>query len=732
LSDHTVVQVRLSRHDVGRPFAILRDLGPTLLSLRGAIGVAPETFAAVRGLSGLGPSFYSRIPVNAYDARSVAADVQRKVIEILDAVTEEKPVVIWVEDAERMDSASLELLAEALDGRRRLCVLIASRGPLPQEELISGKTAASHLSLAPLASEAARSVVRELFTEAQRPLNDIFTENAVRVAAGIPLFLNLLFKHYLVTNDPVALPDSLSASLAVRLEQLHEPQKTVFDAIVVLGTQCTERRLDAVTQLPRYALLQALRSLDGQGFLRQVDGIVLPSHDLLALAAQQRMPSSVARLLHRSVAEVLESESALDAAPLDIAIHWEQCGETDRALVVLKQRAAAYTALGRPHEAIDLLKRARDLVSGAGRDGSVDFALFEACCAAGEDHQGLEVAERIGLLEGTGLPEHQIMALEMLLGAGRDPIPFRSCFEAMAADRTLSTVLRARAARLLAVVADELGDADLGRLTLRCIEDIDDTSTENLTPRLIIEAVFGSLDRAMELAKRVHALAICEKNVGKRLQASTTASVAFVRCGSFDEAIACSAEAFRFAERQKIWSACTAFAAITAEMYWVTSRLVEAEVWFGRSLESMRKSGGPDRGFQAMSNAMLFALERGEASKARDILNEAQRLFPRLRHGRIAYGCLAFRLRIELALGNSVEPAEVEELLHGHRMRQSQGLQDMAVDTAAAVLSSLGQHDEAHELASEYVRIHRKERSPIAPAYKHLQQYAFATFPSKV
>ena len=56
-----------------------------------------EALAAVRGLCGRGPSQYSRRPSNAYDTRAVAADIQRKVADLVDAVTEEQPLIIRID-----------------------------------------------------------------------------------------------------------------------------------------------------------------------------------------------------------------------------------------------------------------------------------------------------------------------------------------------------------------------------------------------------------------------------------------------------------------------------------------------------------------------------------------------------------------------------------------------------------------------------------------------------------
>lgn len=720
LSGHAVAHVRLSRHDIERPFAILRDLGPTLLELPGAIGAAPEALAAVRGLCGRGPSPYSRRPANAYDARAVAADITRKVVDLVEAVTEEQPLIIRIEDADRLDEASLELIEQLLDGGRRIGILMASRGRMAFMDRFTASAAATQIPLSALGPEDSVFVLRNLFTQNARPVDSTFVDNAVRISAGVPLFLHALFRNFLATEDPKALPSTLADSLTARLDQLEEPAKSVFDAVVALNTLSTVDRIEEITELPRYSLMQALRMLEEKGFLRFGDGVVMPSHELLADASRRRIPPTVKSLIHRTIALSLERQDSAGLDPLAIACHWEACHEDARALQVVLRSARSSTALGQPRQAIALLQRASGLGSTLAEKRAIDTALLEACHAAGEDCMGVATAEKIGALSGEGSLETQLMGIEVCAQAGKALLPFRVYLEPVAADRTLRSSLRSRAARLLMMIADDLGDARLGATTLTSLSDIDDVSIELIIPRLIFETVFGQPERAVGLAAELREAVLQADTVGMRLQGMWTATLALNRCGEAVRASEVASEAYELAKANAVWSACSNFASMIAEVHWNHDNRPLAHEWFERAGEMLSRPGGTDRAYQYFGLGVSMALGRNDPAAALALLNEAERLFPEMMQQRRSIDFLAHRVAVHLGLGNSPSQQELDELMRGHLERRSLGFHDFIADVLVSALRHAGRFDEARTIRDNYVGRHRKEGSQIASAYTNL------------
>jgi DNA-binding SARP family transcriptional activator/tetratricopeptide (TPR) repeat protein len=721
LTGHAISHVRLTAPDADRPFAILRELGPTLLELPGALGAAPETLAAVRGLCGRGPAQYVRRPANAYDSRAVAADIQRKVVDLVNAVTDEQPLVIRIENADHIDEASLEVIEALVGNEKRLCVLMAARMPLRLSDDTSLGLAVSRVRLAPLKARDSGALLLDLFNQTDRDPNPIFVENAVKVSVGVPLFLHLLFKNFLVSEDPSGLPATLWDSLAARLDRLQEPAKGVFDAVVVLGALSSVGRIERLTELPRYSLAEALRTLEEQGFLRFTDGAVLASHDLLADATRRRMPPSVSRLLHRAVARSLEDDEP-EVDPLEIAIHWQEAGENARASEVLVDSARRAVAHGRPRQAIVLLQRVNGWATSTVDRIAIDTAYLEACHAAGEDHLGFAAAERIDGFSLSAPAEVQLMGIELAVGAGKAVLPFRQNLETAAKNRKLSPLIRNRAARLLMIIADDIGDVSLGEAALALVADADDSSTEAIIPRLIFQVVFGSTDSAIDLANRL-VVSIGETTAkGLGLQARWTAAAALWRCGETERALEVAEKGFEIAKANSVWSACTTFASSIGDLAWETGDVQKSQEWFYRSSEMIKRSGGPDRGFHHLGLGISLALHRNDPQEALAMIEEAERLFPETMNARLGVSFLAHRVLIRIALGESPTQDEVERLVKGHYERQGLGFHDFVAEATIASLRHHSRFAEANAIREAYLTGYRKERRPVSPLFTHLAQ----------
>jgi hypothetical protein len=713
-----VVKATLSQYDVDRPFAILRDLGPALLDLKGALGAAPETLAAVRGLCGRGPSQYSRKPVDDFDAQAIATDIQTRVQDLVDAVSEEQPLVIWIEDADRMDRASQSITAALLNDERSACVLTTSRTPFAIDERLGLTPILTNISLGPLTTDDSVLLLAALFRHANNSSNSVFTQNAVKVAAGVPLFLTLLFRHFLVTQDGVTLPESLTASLIARLQRLEEPMKSVFDAVVVLGSDCDMAVLAEMMDLPRFSLISAVRALEEQGFATSEEGTLVASHELLADTASRRIPPGTRSLLHRSAARALETRPVKD--PTAVARHWAACGEHDKAVAILRQSAASFMDIGRPNEAIRLLERARQLATTTDGIHTIDTALLEACFAAGEDHTGFTIADRIGVLGGRGPHEYQLMAIEMGVGAGKSLAPFTSHLLQIVLHHGLDSGVRGRAARLLVIIAEDTGAVDLATRAIEEIRELPDDRIEALTARLIFETVFGSPDEAILLASRVIAIATTLSTVGVRLKALQNASMALWRCGSTSAALRVGEEGYNLAFEHSIWSACTIFGSMMSNMTWDINDQDQCQLWFCRTEEAIKQSGWPNRGYQHMGVAISLLLARKDVKGAMSVYNEAERLYPELAKHRRGVSFLAHRLRIQLEAGEELSSEDLDTLLEGHLARRHLGFQDFVADTVIAALRQAGRHEEAARLRDEYVTTYRKDRFPIAATSPYL------------
>lgn len=721
LAGRLVVSARLHSHDARRPFSILRDLAPRLLDLPGALGASPEALACVQGLCGRGPSTFQTIPTGALEAEALAGEIKAKVTELIDAITAEQPLIIFVEDAHWIDEASLELIGDWIENRRALSVLLASQRVLRFPARLDTSLSLSHLPLCPLGAEESRGVIASLFESMARVPDSGFIDSAISLAGGFPFYLQALFRAFLETSDPEAHPESLATFLNQRIAQLPEPARSVFDAIVILGAHCNERLLARIVELPRHELLAAIRLLDSVGLIHNRNARLQPAHDLFSAAAMRSIPASVARLLHRTAGEILELEPPGTVEPLALAAHWEACDERVRALDTLTRSADECLYLGRPREAIDLLKQARALAKGESiKCATIDIALFSAYKAAGDFSEAIVLAENLGLIAGSHGNQMQLRAIETLARAGRPIVAYTGLLDRLARHRGLPDDARAMAAKLLQMVAEDTNDERLGRDSLEAISDINAESVEALSPSLIYETVFGDKLRAQLLARKIYDLVQEGAPIGPQLDGLHNGSLALWRIGQSEEALELLQTAYKIARGQRIWSACVAFSGAIADMFWQVGRMEKVDEWLEQSRSVFGHMSFPEKGFQYFALRIVRHLERGDPDSAEEALNQAELLFPAIRENRHGLERLAYRVRIAVARGQSPRTGDLEELLAGHMARRDKGLHDVVADALVGALIYLGRGEEAAQTRDEYLGRYRRDGFQVAPTLIHL------------
>lgn len=710
LAGRPVIRARLHQHDVRRPFSILREFGPALLDLPGAIGASPDAIATLRGLCGRGPAPRFPTPTGELESQAVVAEVIGRVTEVVEAASGEQPFVLAVEDAHLIDEASLDLISEVLSDNRAVCVLMASQRPLTLPSALTASSVVQHVSLASLDLESSSAILESLYAQTNRTAPPEFVESALRLCGGVPFHLHALFRHYQETGNLSSLPRDLSHTLAARLNQLPEPARSVFDTIVILGASSTEVRVEEITQLPRHELIRALRVLDDSGLIRSTGETVVCSHELFSVAAARRMPPAIARLLHRAAAQTLSDASA-SVEPLQIAGHWEACGEYGMALDTLIHSANDYLQLGRPHEAIAVLTHAQSFVDVA-HERDVQIGFFAAYRAAGEFLQAIEVATQLALYEGEGTVEMQVRAVDAKWRAGQGYTNYRALLES-AVQPGNSVRSRSLAAKMLVAMAEDLNDSALGRDAIAAIADLTNDSWEVLLPSLIYETVFGSRDRALVLAVELQSAANKLKSLVSRSEGLAMAGLALWRSGSVAEGRKLCETAYFLAKDAKLTSACTMYSSIIADIHWHAGELALAEHWFNVAGTHFSRSIHADRGLQHAAFGVVLALEHGDFRTASDLLDKAERLYPTVLRDRMGLERLAYRVLIGLAAGTELSESEVAELVHGVETRGRTGLQDIVAHAAVGALKHIGRHDDAEQLRKDYLH---KRRDGFAPS----------------
>lgn len=359
---------------------------------------------------------------------------------------QDAPGVLFLDDVQWLDEASLDLLAFLV---RRLpeaplCILLAWR----TEEVASDhalrrlyadelrRERAELISLARLAQTDVQTLVN---VAAQRgaPIHPALAERLYRESEGQPFFLTEALKQ--IERDgqlPAdnALPASVRELLHSRLARVSETGRQLLSAAAVLGRSFDSEILDAVSGRSEQEIIEGVEELGAQGLIventragaAQYDF----THEKIRALVYEETSLARRRLLHRRAAEVLSQRARVnpDAAAGTIAQHYRAGGDDTRAAAFYRRAGdyarsvyanrdaienySAALALGFP-EAAELHKRIGDAQTLL---GEYDAALgaYETSAAFGAKDADANIA-RVALRRGEW--ERAIQHLENALVA---------------------------------------------------------------------------------------------------------------------------------------------------------------------------------------------------------------------------------------------------------------------------------------------------------------------------
>jgi class 3 adenylate cyclase len=256
------------------------------------------------------------------------------------------PVVIVVEELRWIDPPSeafLKALVEALPSTPTL--LVASFRPEYHARWLQAFNYTA-LPLEPLDERSLAALLRDrLGTD---PSLAPLTESVLDRVGGNPFFLEELIRDLVESGglegeggafraaapiDQAALPATVQAVLAARIDRLPEPDKTVLQTAAVIGYQFTEPLLKQVAGLDDTRLRAALRALVGADLL--VKSTTTPGgyafkHHLTQEVAYRSELSERRGRLHGAVAHALEHQHADNRDELAdlISHHRQEAGES--------------------------------------------------------------------------------------------------------------------------------------------------------------------------------------------------------------------------------------------------------------------------------------------------------------------------------------------------------------------------------------------------------------------
>ncbi|HET6382583.1 MAG TPA: adenylate/guanylate cyclase domain-containing protein [Armatimonadota bacterium] len=302
-------------------------------------------------LSNLDPETRARVSRDAL--RALLAHWQR-----------DRPAALLIDEAEHLDSLSLDLLFSMIDqrdaGASGLLVALAGR------ELTvdapprggDGKSSRTVIQLGPLSPDAAE----ELLRKAVPALTDGTMESAasaelcrkiVERSGGDPLFLDLMVRAARQARDPtvalMAVPDTLYGLVQARLDALSPQEQETLHLAAALRMRFAERWLAAL-QPAAQEMAPPWRVLEAHGFLEELTPPPGRELKFRSGAIQEVLYESLLqdqrRKIHARIAPILsrEAEEQPEAQLEEAAAwHWRGAGDERQAIrwtLLAAERAA--------------------------------------------------------------------------------------------------------------------------------------------------------------------------------------------------------------------------------------------------------------------------------------------------------------------------------------------------------------------------------------------------------
>ncbi|MFV8755506.1 protein kinase domain-containing protein [Nannocystaceae bacterium ST9] len=409
----------------GRPFAaIVELLGDLAEQLSGASEAELRRWRheLLDELGGLAAPLAELVPGFAallgHDARpsqgpmSSATEARSRVVLALQRLfarvaKPDHPLVLAIDDLDRIDRASGELLAKLLDDVGLALLIIGSSREGEREvltELIEGQRRAGRevasIELRPLAPAALAELLAATFAGPPVELAGL-AERLANASAGNPLVVRRVllalgeregWRREIATLDPTTLPSEGLALLAAVIDRLEPGPREAIELASVVGARFEVELLD---QLAGRSLIADLYRLADAGLIAASGELWSFAHDRVRVAARRRLGTQRERALHLAIARALaergdhdptrrvehlarargllagiDDETAIDPDARARAIASLEPAERRELARLLGRAGLRALGLGAPHSALPMLELSRALEGDAlpGRD----------------------------------------------------------------------------------------------------------------------------------------------------------------------------------------------------------------------------------------------------------------------------------------------------------------------------------------------------------------------------
>jgi DNA-binding SARP family transcriptional activator len=724
-------RVVIQPHDGDRPMGAFVDLVPALLQAPGALGCSPESMAALGNLTGKRTG--DDAPPHAAAAEEHEqrwSAVSRAVVDLCEAIANERTLVLVIEDAHWLDPLSANTIGRIVGTRRqaRIMVIATTRDPRALVREIRLTERCQTLTLLPLGPEAANELLDIVLpatpatTRTDRvgeSLPSIKTRIA-GISAGNPLFLISLAAHSRAHRGPFEIPGTIVETFAQRIDALSHRAMSVLATCAALGKHSTMRRLVRSLEMRKHELVESLLELTGSGLVLGDEESAVPAHPLVPEALRSRLPQPARRAVAHAVAATLEADANDGGSPglwWDAAESWRVADNPERAINALRQCASHALEIGRPGEAARILNEAAALPQSPVSLSEVTEALIRAADSANDfwlilqgakrrrrarrsdSHDDLELAE----LRAAIRSDQSADAVERLFRCASNP--------------AASASHRVDAGIVLLKTADALGSEIVRSRAMAAVSSDDLAVVQPLSKlefRLLV-AVTADWSSAIDTARSMLRECVAHPKA-PNCRYAQNAAIALLYGGRWIEAIDAFKTSYAMAYEMGSASAQLAASVMLAGFFFEIGQNQEFNDWMGKCNLLVQEAPHLASDFDLVLTRTLVALHGGEAAVAEAAAVEAES-FGLFSTGLRARWKRVIHLGIRSLRGTLLDSDEaLARLIVAERLFTLNGVRDLEIGVACQVLAARGQKKDATEVLQEFLATERRQLGPLSPS----------------
>jgi len=734
LDGATHTRYTTSAGDTFTPISTLVTLGQLLLRLPGALGCAQEHLTYVRRLGTPDTVFTWSMAGLAADI--LYAQLVQSFAELISAIADEAPLILFLDDAERLHPTTWRVLVDVWDrvSSRRVLFLLAARH-LPEWFGSLGARSCErqtrHVRLFPFGRDESQLFLRHWSAKNQVPIDGACAEQVVATARGNAFYLTELAAHLGRGGDPTTTPASIRELIAAQQEALSRGAQRLLLVIALLEARATTSRVSRVLEVPAAEVMAGLEELEVSGLVVSLGPAVSCRHRLVGEVASQLTRPGLLAFTHVRVAALLEEEAdATDSVELlgDCVTHWERGGETKRAYEAAMKLGHRLVGMGMGEEAEKAFVRAEGIAESRQDKVHAVEGRMIACQLAARWIDILTLAEKRSEIGRLGRPrrrrfnDFEILVAEASLFASAMSPDTDRLFR-IADQQRVSEGTRIRALVLASIVADNCFDGELLSRAYETGERIGANSPPSLEItllRAIFHSTLGDRELGKHLSFALADLARQTPDYSSRLLGMRRAAEAALRVGDPGFAFTCTIEALELSRALKLPVQEADSLEKLVQICLAQDQQDQAAPYLDR-LNAL-EAESPDRltKHRLLASTLLawYGRDPSRAASIRDLARSVPATsIPRAEQMR-----LSIIEALEIIGGSrDFDRHRIDQLLKLHDRGARFCGQDFASDVlVSAVLKSEGARD-AERIRARYIRDARRERHPVPKGLRSLR-----------